>query len=151
MLGSLAPSRCQGLAPISLFTLHSSLFRHIPYVTEEIWSRTGHAGFLMHQSWPLASIDPADDASVAGVDILIRLVTAIRNWRAKRELKWNVEVDIRLHAKQSADVLAACAPLLRKLVSVRTVSLTSELATEVLADEAFDVTVTIAEVEEGAG
>jgi valyl-tRNA synthetase len=130
----------------ALDTYLKLLHPYIPFVTEEIWSRTAHEGFLMHQSWPLASIDPADDAAVAGVDILIRLVTAIRNWRAKRELKWNVEVDIQLHAKQSADVLAACIPLLRKLVSVRTVTLTPEPGGEILADEGFDLVTAIAAV-----
>jgi valyl-tRNA synthetase len=134
----------------ALDTYLKLLHPYIPFVTEEIWQRTSHESFLMHQSWPVASIESADDAAVAGVDILIRLVTAIRNWRAKRELKWNVEVDIQLHAKQSAEVLAACTPLLRKLVSVRTVTLTSELDGDVLADEAFDVTVAVAEAGVGA-
>src|SRR5260221_4100861 len=95
----------------------------------------------MHQPWPLADLTSNDNDAVAGVDILIRLVTAIRNWRAKRELKWNVEVDIQLHAKQSGEVLAACTPLLRNLCSVRTLALTSDIPAEVIADEAFDMTI----------
>lgn len=61
-----------------------------------------------------------------------------------------MEVDIQLDAKQSAKVLAACAPLLRRLVSVRMVSVTSKLTGDLLADQAFEVTVAAAEAGVGA-
>ena len=53
-------------------------------------------------------------------------MTAIRKWRATRDLKWTVGVDMRLHGKEHADVLSACAPLLGKLSSVRAFELVSE-------------------------
>lgn len=79
----------------------------------------------MQQPWPVATA-PSDANVTAGVEAFIRLVTAIRNWRATRALKWNVEVDVRLHAKEHADILAACAPLLGKLSSVCAFELVSE-------------------------
>jgi valyl-tRNA synthetase len=114
----------------------------IPFVTEEIWTRTGHEGFLMQQSWPAAEVSIDDVATSEGVDALIRLVTAIGSWRAKRTLKWNVEIDVRLYPRLHADILDTCAPLLRKLGSVRIFERTrSEIEGEVITDEAFDLTI----------
>jgi valyl-tRNA synthetase len=115
----------------------------IPFITEDIWGRTGHRGFLMHQPWPVADTASDDATVVAGVDAVLRLTTAIRTWRAKRELKWNVEVDVRLHAKEHADVFATCAPILRKLGSVRVLErATSTPEGEVIVDPAFEATIT---------
>jgi len=118
----------------------------IPFVTEDIWGRTGHEGFLMQQAWPVVESAPAGDAVMSGVETLIRLTTAVRNWRATRDLKWNVEVDLRLFAKANADVLAACVPLLRKLVSVRGFELVpAALGEGSIGDDAFEVGIALAE------
>jgi valyl-tRNA synthetase len=114
----------------------------IPFVTEDIWQRTGHEGLLMQQPWPAVEGNVEDEANRNGVDAFIRLVTLIRNWRAKSGLKWNHEVDVRLHAKEHADVLNATAPLLRKLCSVRKFELVSaEPEGDVVSDDAFAVAI----------
>jgi valyl-tRNA synthetase len=115
----------------------------IPFITEDLWQRTGHTGFLMQESWPAVTASTSsDDANDHGVDALIRLATAIRNWRAKRDLKWNVEVDVRLVAREHGPVLDACAPVLRRMVTVRTFERTEgELTGDVIEDEAFTFTI----------
>jgi valyl-tRNA synthetase len=116
----------------------------IPFVTEDIWQRTGHEGMLIQQPWPAAEGSVEDEANRNGVDAFIRLVTLIRNWRAKGGLKWNHELDVRLHAKEHADVLNATAPLLRKLCSVRKFELVSaEPEGDVVSDDAFAVAITL--------
>jgi valyl-tRNA synthetase len=112
----------------------------IPFVTEDIWQRTGHEGFLMQQPWPGAVA--GDEANAGGVEAFIRLVTLIRNWKIQRALKWNVEVDVRLDAREHGDVLDACAPLLRKLVAARSFGRGAMVAgAEVVSDAAFDVAI----------
>jgi valyl-tRNA synthetase len=123
----------------------------IPFVTEDIWLRTEHEGFLMHQPWPAAPAADIDAEIADGVDALSRLVTAIGNWRAKRQLKWSNAVDVRLHAKKHGDVLSACAPLLRKLSTVRVLERTSTLPLgETVSDDAFDIQIDAAEVQEAS-
>jgi hypothetical protein len=78
-------------------------------------------------------------------------VTVIGNWRAKRQLKWSVAIDVRLHAKKHGDVLSACAPLLRKLSTVRVLERTSTLPVgETVSDDAFDIQIDAAEVQEAS-
>jgi valyl-tRNA synthetase len=121
----------------------------IPFVTEDIWLRTEHEGFLMQQPWPAAPAADIDAEIADGVDALNRLVTAIGNWRAKRQLKWSIPVDVRLHAKKHGDVLTACAPLLRKLSTVRVLErTTTPPAGETVTDDAFAIQIDAAEVQE---
>ena len=116
----------------------------IPFVTEDIWQRTGHEGMLMQQPWPAGEGSVEDEANRNGVDAFIRLVTLIRNWRAKGGLKWNHELDVRVHAKEHADVLNATAPLLRKLCSVRKFELVpAEPEGDVVSDDAFVLAITL--------
>jgi valyl-tRNA synthetase len=123
----------------------------IPFVTEDIWQRTGHDGFLMHQPWPGVDTRAGQDANEKSVDAFIRLVTAIRGWRTQRGLKWNFEIDVRVFAREHEAVFAACSPVLRKLGAVRTLEWTrSEPGIECVKDEAFDLAITATESSDGA-
>ena len=133
-LGQLAETRA--LLGHALDTYLRLLHPFIPFVTEDIWNRTGRPGFLMQQTWPAFSVNSSEASE--GVDALIRLVTAIRNWRAQRKLKWNVPVNLQLQLAKHADVFNACLPVLRRLGSVNAVGpLNGE--GERIADEAFVV------------
>jgi valyl-tRNA synthetase len=131
------------LLGVALDTYLRLLHPLIPFVTEDIWQRTGHEGMLIRQPWPAASAAVEDEANRNGVDAFIRLVTLIRNWRAKGGLKWNHEVDVRLHTREHADVLNATAPLLRKLCCVRQFELLSaEPEGNVVKDDLFALVIT---------
>jgi len=116
----------------------------IPFVTEEIWARTGHQGFLMKEQWPTSDVANADeDTNAAGVDALILLVTAIRNWKAKRSLKWDVEVDVHFDSELHGELLQTSLPLLRKLVRVRNLErASSNLEGDVVESEGFQCVIT---------
>jgi valyl-tRNA synthetase len=112
----------------------------IPFVTEDIWERIGGKGFLMHQSWPIA--EESDEATAQSVEVLIRAVTAIRNWRVKQNLKWNVAVGVRLRIGAARDVFERCAPVFQQLASVRTVEFVDgDLGADAIEDQAFALTV----------
>lgn len=127
----------------ALHTYLRLLHPFIPFVTEDIWGRTGR-GFLMHQPWPV--VEEGDAAAAGAVDILIRAATAIRNWRAGQGLKWNVEVDVQLWAEQQPEALARCEAVLRKVASVRTLQLaTAPLGETAIGDAVFALTIARAE------
>jgi hypothetical protein len=112
----------------------------IPFVTEDIWERIGGKGFLMHQSWPIA--EESDEATAQSVEVLIRAVTAIRNWRVKQNLKWNVAVGVRLRVGAARDVFERCAPVFQQLASVRTMEFVDGgLGADAIEDQAFALTV----------
>jgi len=70
----------QDVAYFCLDNLFRLLHPFMPFVTEELWSRTpGHADFLMRASWPdLQFIDPAAEETFAGV---VRIVEEVRGHR----------------------------------------------------------------------
>lgn len=135
-LGQLRETRA--LLSHALDTYLRLLHPLIPFVTEDVWTRTGRSGFLMQQTWPAAEVSVNGAEASEGVDALIRLVTAIRNWRAQRKLKWNVPLTLQLQLTKHADVFNACLHVLRRLASVNAVKpLNGE--GERIADEAFVV------------
>jgi valyl-tRNA synthetase len=62
----------------------------MPFITESIWQMvpTAEGEWIMNSGWPLPDKKYDDEASSAGMETLIQIVTAIRNIRAF----WNVEV-----------------------------------------------------------
>ena len=129
----------------ALSTYLRLLHPFIPFVTEDIWSRTGRDGFLMKEQWPTAGIESDDDeANAAGVDVLIRLITSIRNWKAKRSLKWDVGVDVRVRSDGHGELFETCLPVMRKLVSIRNFeSATAPLEGEVIGEDAYEFVITM--------
>jgi valyl-tRNA synthetase len=123
----------------------------VPFVTEDIWSRTKHDGFLMQQRWPGAPAAEIDAEVAGGIDAMSRLATAIGNWRAKRLLKWSNAVDVRLYLKKHGDIITSCAPLLRKLSMVRVFErTTTPLIGDVITDPAFDLQIAPVEQQEAS-
>ncbi|MBA4783284.1 MAG: valine--tRNA ligase [Rhizobiales bacterium] len=76
----------------------------MPFVTEELWSRTTQAesrgGFLMHAAWPLPGL--VDAAAADDINWLIDLVQAIRSVRAETNVPAGAKTDL---------VLVDAAPL----------------------------------------
>ena len=69
----------------------------MPFITEELWERTGEAGpardgFLMHSSWPGAGIQ--DEEAASDINWLIELVQAIRSVRAETNVPAGAKTDL---------------------------------------------------------
>lgn len=69
----------------------------IPFITEELWERTGAAGrakggFLIHAAWPEAGF--CDETAAADINWLIDLVQAIRSVRAEMNVPAGAKTDL---------------------------------------------------------
>ncbi len=140
-LGSLAET--QRLLGHSFEIYLCLLHPFIPFVTEDLWSRTGHEGFLMQHAWPEAGTKDEETGVVEGVETLFGLVKAIRNWRNTGKVKWRVALDLHVWAAKDRESLQACAPLIRELANVGSIEFvpTEIVGNVVLSD---DLRVTIA-------
>ncbi len=59
----------------------------MPFVTEEIWRRSGHAGLLMIESWPtVVTVDKEEGSDVSDFEILKLLVSDIRKIRSEHSI-----------------------------------------------------------------
>lgn len=99
----------------------------MPFITEELWERTGEVGaardgFLMHSSWPEAGIQDA----VAADDInwLIDLVQAIRSVRAETNVPAGAKTDLILVNASDMEIerMRRHAAALRRLARVEAMS-----------------------------
>jgi len=100
----------------------------IPFITEELWERTGEAGparngFLMHTRWSDAGLEDRDAAD--DINWLIELVQAIRSVRAETNVPAGAKTDLVLVNAGSLEEerLARHAAALQRLARVETISL----------------------------
>ncbi len=68
-----------------------------PFVTEELWARTGAGAegtFLMAQDWPAPKVDDQDPAADSEIDWVIRLITSIRSVRAEMNVPAGAQIPL---------------------------------------------------------
>jgi valyl-tRNA synthetase len=110
----------------------------LPFVTEEVWQKIGKKGWLMKAPWPAGEAQFPDDVT-PGMEALIRLVSALRNFRSTRKLPWMEPLSARLQVKKHADVLGECSPIVAHLTNVHWAE--AAIDGDALSDEAYDVVV----------
>ncbi len=115
----------------------------LPFVTEDLWSRTGHEGFLMQHAWPEAGAQDEERGEVEDVEALFRLVKKVRNWRNESKVQWNLELDLQVWAPKNRELLETCAPLLKELANAGSVEfVASETAGNVVLSDGTRLTIT---------
>jgi valyl-tRNA synthetase len=68
----------------------------MPYLSEELWTRLDGEGSLITTPWPdLADVNP-DQAAVAEMDWVVRLISEVRSIRSEMNIPPKVEIDLRL-------------------------------------------------------
>ena len=103
----------------ALWVLHQALhLLHpaMPFVTEELWEKTGGAGLLIAAGWPHFPAALRDTAAETELGWLVRLVTDIRAVRS--EMNVPVAAKIPLLIKGAAEATAARLARYRDIASV---------------------------------
>ncbi|MCP4654670.1 MAG: class I tRNA ligase family protein, partial [bacterium] len=99
------------------FRTYLKLFHpFLPFVTEKLWSELGCEEMLIGADWPRP--DPAWEwaTETAGVDAVVRLVSAVRGIRAEQELAPTAKIDVEVRAKSHPEVFATCEAIIARLV-----------------------------------
>ena len=103
----------------------------MPFITEELWERTGEAGpardgFLMHSSWPEAGIQ--DEEAASDINWLIELVQAIRSVRAETNVPAGAKTDLVLvnASDLEKDRMQRNAAALQRLARVEAMSVADQ-------------------------
>jgi valyl-tRNA synthetase len=68
----------------------------MPYLSEEIWARLGGEGRLITTPWPDLNDVNFDQAAVAEMDWVVRLISEVRSIRSEMNIPPKVEIDLRL-------------------------------------------------------
>jgi valyl-tRNA synthetase len=85
----------RAMAAWALETIVHLLHPLMPFVTEELWQRTGESrGLLMTRAWP--TIDFVDAAAQEEMDWLVGLITGVRVVRAEMNVPPSVEAPLRV-------------------------------------------------------
>ena len=64
----------------------------MPFITEELWQRTGGEGFLMLSSWPQADEALIDKAAAEELDWVIRFIRGVRSTRAEMNVPAGAQI-----------------------------------------------------------
>jgi valyl-tRNA synthetase len=99
----------------------------MPFITEELWARTDHKGFLMEAAWPDLSGILQDEAAREEMEWLIALVSGVRSVRA--------EMNVPPSAKIALILKGASAETKARLAKHLDVTLTLARLSEARADE----------------
>lgn len=110
----------------------------LPFVTEEVWQKLGRKGWLIKAQWPAGEAEFPDEAT-PGINAVMRLVTALRNFRSTRKLK-NEPLTVHLQVKKYVEIFAECSAVIAHLSNVRLSD--TPINGEMLSDDAFDVIIT---------
>jgi valyl-tRNA synthetase len=77
----------------------------MPFVTEEIWQRLpGTRGSIMASRFPVASDFVTDEAALSEMDLLIGVITGVRNIRGEMNIPPSKKVSIVIEAPEKMDV-----------------------------------------------
>ena len=68
----------------------------MPYLTEELWQRLDGEGSLISTAWPDFSGVKLDEAAVAEMDWVVRLITEVRSIRSEMNVPPRAEIDLLL-------------------------------------------------------
>ncbi|MEP6356930.1 MAG: valine--tRNA ligase [Hyphomicrobiales bacterium] len=103
----------------------------MPFITEELWERTGEVGpardgFLMHSSWPDVGVQ--DAAAADDINWLIELVQAIRSARAETNVPAGAKTDLILvnASDEDGERMQRNAAALKRLARVEAMSVADQ-------------------------
>ena len=94
----------------------------MPFVTEEIWNHLEpQKGLLCRQPWPVFFKNGVDIASNKDMEVLIHLITGIRNLKAQWNIKLNQTVDVTFQAADDRieDIIKNTAGVFSRLAGVK--------------------------------
>ncbi len=79
----------------------------MPFITEEIWARTGEygqkrAGMLITETWPQLSADLIDDAAEAEIDWMVKLIAETRSTRSELNVPAGAKIPLLLLGADAA-------------------------------------------------
>jgi valyl-tRNA synthetase len=139
-----------------VFKSYLALFHpFMPFVTEKLWQEVVGDGLLMRAPWPAA--DPrhafADDA--AGVEAVVRLISAVRAIRVEQGLQPGAKVDVEVHAKSHPEILEASRAIVARQVQADRLEVVrggeaARKGAAVAVDAAFEVAVRLGEADRAA-
>jgi valyl-tRNA synthetase len=110
LYGRQGPDQQEATMGVLWFTLRDTLVLlhpFMPFVTEEIWHKLpGTKGSVMRAEFPdttvYADLDPDSRESVAQMEKLTAIISAIRNIRGEMNMPPSLELQVALHAQPSA-------------------------------------------------
>ena len=114
---ALAAAETRATTAWILRTIMNVLNPLMPYLTEEIWARLDGEGGLITTPWPdLAGVNP-DQAAVAEMDWVVRLISEVRSIRSEMNIPPKVEIDLRLAgmAEETGQRLLAHRDIIQRL------------------------------------
>ncbi len=126
-----------GAKQAARFVLHRGLVSilkllhpFMPFVTEEIWQRfPGTQGSIMVAEFPEPSEFPRDDDAVKEMDLLVGMITAIRNIRGEMNIPPSKNVDALIEApeKKTAETILQNAVYVQNLAKVQSLKVDSAI------------------------
>jgi valyl-tRNA synthetase len=91
-----ATAETQAATAWTLRQLMNILNPLMPYLTEELWQRLDGKGSLISAAWPDFSGVKVDEAAVAEMDWVVRLITEVRSIRSEMNVPPRAEIDLLL-------------------------------------------------------
>ncbi len=102
-----------------VFGLFLRLFHpFMPFVTEELWTNLGHSGMLIGAPWPDATLHTRWSEDVAGVEAVVRVVTALRRLRVEAGIPAAAKIAARVEPLEAARVLEQSAGVILRLANL---------------------------------
>jgi valyl-tRNA synthetase len=102
----------------------------MPFITEEIWQRLpGAQGSIMKADFPEPSDFPADNQPVQDMELIMGVITGIRNVRGEMNIHPSKRVDIQIEMPETKDIdiLRENIVHIRNLAKVNSVEIDTEL------------------------
>jgi len=139
-----------------VFTTYLELFHpYLPFVTEHLWGELGHEGMLIRASWPEPDPAHAWPDDLAGIDAVVRLVSAVRGVRAEQGLEPGAKIELEVHPKAHGAAFKAAETIIARLVRAEAFTwsdgeLESGGGSAVAVDPAFQAAVRMGEADREA-
>ena len=132
--------------------LHDSLVTYLklfhpflPFITEVLWGELVADGLLIKAPWPDGTAREGGEEVAAGIDTVMRLVTAVRSIRTEQGLDPGAKIDVVVQVRDHTVALEASQPIIARLVRADSLVLQAEpVASEgasVAVDAAFEAAV----------
>ena len=144
-----AKSETRAMMAWVLDQLLTILHPFVPFVTEELWQRTGEKGpardnMLILSQWPTLSQQLIDDQADKEMEWLIELITKIRSARSESNIPGGTELSLKLidATKDEMAIVAAQKDLALKLARLSDIEVIDKaLADKTAAEGALQVVI----------
>lgn len=103
----------------------------VPFITEEIYQTLPHKeASITISSWPTVQDEFKDDEAINSLNIIMEIISSVRNERAKASKAPSAKINIRLEAKtqEVCDTLNSAKPYLLKFTNPNELTITTEKA-----------------------